>query len=669
MTKEEAKKRIEKLRQEILYHNKLYYVLNQPVISDYEYDQLVKELEKLEKQFPELITPDSPTQRVGGEPLIEFTTVEHKVPMLSLDNTYADSAVLEFDERVRKGLRSEKPEYTVELKIDGVAIALLYENGVFVRGATRGDGYKGDDVTLNLRTIRSIPLRLTTTKKELQNIEVRGEVYLPRAEFERLNEEKEREGEPLFANPRNATAGSLKLLDPKLVAQRKLNIFIYGVGESPRGEFKTHYETLMALKEAGLRVNESVKLCKDIELAIEYCNLWEKERDNLDYEIDGMVIKVNLFAQQERLGHTQKSPRWAIAYKFPARQASTKLKEIILQVGRTGTVNPVAILEPVEVSGSTISRATLHNEDEIRRKDIRIGDTVLIEKGGEVIPKVVRVVPEKRTGKEKNFVMPKTCPSCGGPIKRDESEVAWRCENIACPAQLKRRIEHFAFRGAMDIEGLGTAMVEVLVDKGLVKDYGDIYYLKKSDLLNLERMGDKSAQNLLDGIEKSKQNPFYRVLFALGIRHVGIHAARILAERFGSLKALKEAKFEDIATIYGLGGILAQSVVDFFANKRNLAVLEKLERAGVQLSEEKKVKAQPLSGKTFVITGTLENFTREQAQELIISLGGNVSSSVSQKTNFVVVGKEPGSKYTKAKELRVKILNEEEFLKITGKKK
>jgi len=539
---------------------------------------------------------------------------------------------------------------------------VLYRDGALVRGATRGDGTRGDDVTTNLRTIRSMPLKLLTGRQELKNLEVRGEVYLPRREFEKLNQEREKAGEPLFANPRNAAAGSLKLLDPRLVAQRPLSVFFYGVSRPPREDFRTHYETMLALKEAGLRVNPQMRLCRNIDEVMDYCDSWETKRDALEYEVDGMVIKVNSFAQQEDLGVTSKAPRWAVAYKYQPRQMTTRLKEIILRVGRTGTITPTAELEPVEVSGSTISRATLHNEDEIKRKDIRIGDLVLIEKGGEVIPKVVKPVVEKRTGKERIFHMPHTCPSCGGPIKRCEGELAWRCENIACPAQVKRRIEHFASRGAMDIEGLGTETVELLVDEGLLKDFGDLYSLRKEDLLGLERFADKSALNLLSGIERSKEIPYHRVLYAIGIRHVGAHVVMLLTEKFPSLDDLMRAQPAEIASVYGLGETVAESVTDFFANRRNLTVIGKLRKAGLQLAEaRRKGGGQPLAGRVFVLTGTLERYTRQQATELITSLGGHVTSSVSRKTDYLVVGTEPGSKYEQARKLGVTTMTEKEF--------
>lgn len=663
MTREEARRRTGSLREEIRRHDHLYYVLADPEITDAEYDRLIRELKQLEEKFPALVTPDSPTQRVGGEPLETFATVAHRVPMLSLGNTYSAEELKEFDERVRKGLGDEPFEYVVELKVDGVAVSLRYEKGRFVQGSTRGDGVRGDDISANLRTVRSIPLSLTTRDPLLKTLEARGEIYLPRKGFDRLNEEREREGEPLFANPRNAAAGSLKLLDPSLVAGRPLDIFIYGVAESPGGRYRTHYETLMALKEAGLRVNPHVRCCKTLEEAVRICNDWEARRDTLDYDIDGMVLKVNRFDQQAKLGQTAKEPRWAVAYKFPAREAVTKLSAIVLRVGRTGAVTPTAELEPVNLSGTTVSRATLHNADEIRRKDIRVGDTVVIEKGGEIIPKVVRVVTGKRTGKEKVFRMPEACPACGGKLRRDEEEVAWRCENVACPAQLKRTLEHFACRGAMDIEGLGTVMVEALVDAGLVKDYGDLYSLKMKDLLGLERMGEKSASNLLAGIEASKQRPYERVLFALGIRHVGLTAARLLTGRFPSLDELATAAPEAVDEIPGVGETIARSLADFFSRKSNLAVIAKLREAGVRMNAGGEGTRKPgkLSGKTFVLTGTLKRFSRDEAGDRIIALGGRTSDSVSKKTDYLVVGLEPGSKLKKAKALGVKVLGEDDF--------
>lgn len=664
MRLKDAKREIEKLRKEINYHNYRYYVLNDPVISDYEYDLLVKRLEKLEKEFPELITPDSPTQRVGGEPLKEFPTVRHKIPMLSLDNTYSYDELKEFDTRVRKTVKGVK--YVVEPKIDGVAVALRYERGRLIQGATRGNGIQGDDITQNIRTIRTVPLVILKDDPALSNIEVRGEVFLTKKQFEELNLEREERGESLFANPRNAAAGSLKLQDPREVAKRKLDIFIHTVPFPSSKKHSSHYRLLLELKEAGFKVIPHFKLCSSIDEVIDYCKEWETKREGLPFEVDGMVVKVDDFSQRDALGATIKSPRWAVAYKYPAHQATTKIMDIALQVGRTGVVTPVAILKPVPLSGSTISRATLHNEDEIRRKDIRIGDTVIIEKGGEVIPKVVKVVKEKRTGKEIIFKMPQRCPVCGGRIYRLEGEVAWRCVNANCPSQIKRRIQHFASRNAMDIEGLGSALVEQLVNNGLIKDLADIYDLKLEELIGLERMGRKSSENLLKAIKKSKNRPFDRVLFALGIRWVGTRAAQLLADTFGSIDRLMTASYEEIAQIPGEGGVLAESVINFFKDPKNVALVNRLKKAGLKFKKEKKRRPKSLSGKTFVLTGTLKRWTRPEATELITSLGGKVTSSVSKNTDYVVAGENPGSKYTKAKALGVKIINEEEFWKLIG---
>ena len=665
MATQEVKDKVHKLREQINYHNYRYYVLNDPVISDYEYDMLVNELKELESKYPELITPDSPTQRVGEELTGGFAQVEHKIPMLSLENTYSKEEVLEFDRRMQRELGT-KPEYVVELKIDGVAVSLVYRDGKLVQGSTRGNGFTGDDVTHNVRTIKSIPLSLLTNKVgtrhgvSLQNIEVRGEVLMPKDSFDRANREREKLGEPLFANPRNAAAGTLKNLDPKVASYRGLDIFIHT--SIPIKGYDTHWNTLLALKEIGLKVNPNMKLCKSIDEVIDYCNSWEPKRKTLPYEVDGMVIKVNSFDHQHRLGSTTKNPRWAIAYKFPALQVTTKLENIILQVGRTGTVTPVAILTPIKLAGSTISRATLHNADEIARKDIRIGDTVFIEKGGEVIPEVIKPVTEKRTGKERPFKMPERCPVCGSKLARYEGEVAWRCENVQCPAQVQRRIEHFVQRNAMDIEGLGDKVIAQLIETKLIKDFTDLYELKRDSLLKLERMADKSVNNLLTAIEGSKARDFYRVLFAIGIRYVGIHAAKLLAEKFPSIDKLKEATFNEINSVPEIGPVIAQSVVDFFKDSKNLNLIERLRKAGVCLeSVVAPFRVRPLLGKTFVLTGTLQGFTRDEATMLIESLGGTVSSSVSKNTDYVVAGESPGSKYEKAQKLGVKIVGEEEF--------
>lgn len=655
-------RRIRQLRKEVNYHNWRYYVLNDPSISDYEYDQLMKELIELEHAHPELITPDSPTQRIGEELTEGFATVEHKTEMLSLDNAYSYEELKEFDQRVKKTLGVDQVEYVTELKIDGVAVSLKYEKGIFVQGSTRGDGRKGDDITNNLKTLRAIPMTLVKRIRGLTDVEVRGEVYMPIHEFSELNRMREESGLPAFANPRNAAAGSLKLLDPGEVAKRHLDIFVHTVAEPPSEDYPTHYGLLNELKDIGLRVIPHMKLCDEMEAVINYCEEWVDRRETLEYEVDGMVIKVNRFVYQQSLSHTTRSPRWSVAYKFPAKQATTLLKDVSFQVGRTGTITPVAVLNPVPLSGSTISRATLHNFDEIVRKDIRLGDTVLIEKGGEVIPKVVKVITEKRTGKEKTIRPPQTCPVCGGGVLRFPGEVAIRCINVACPSQVKRTIEHYASREAMDIEGLGVALVNQLVNKELVKDYGDLYFLREESLTPLEKMGEKSARNLLESIEESRHQPLHRLLFAIGIRHVGVHAARLLGEEFRSLDRLAKATVEEIANIPEIGPTIAQSIVHFFKDSRNMQVLGKLKRAGLPLKgETRKKKKEIFSGKAFVLTGSLNGFTREEATELIISLGGRVSSSVSQKTDFLLVGRDPGSKYRKAVTLGVKTVTEEEF--------
>jgi len=661
MVDDKIKRRVEELRELIHYHDYKYYVENNPEISDYEYDQLMRELKELEERYPSLRSPTSPTQRVGGEPVEGFPTVEHRIPMLSLDNTYSEEEIREFEARLHRELPGEKFEYVVELKIDGVSIALIYEEGVFARGATRGDGRRGDEVTSNLRTVRAIPLKLR--KKVPGTVEVRGEVYMTLSGFREVNKEREEAGESLFANPRNAAAGSLKLLDPKITSRRPLDSFIYNLTESISVRIpSTHFESLQLLKEWGFKVNPHIKLCKDIQEVIDWCNVWLKKKDSLDYEVDGMVIKVNSISQQMRLGFTSKSPRWAIAYKFPAKQATTKIRDIIVQVGRTGALTPVAILEPTPLAGSTISRATLHNEDEIRRKDIRIGDTVILEKGGDVIPEVVKVVEGKRTGKERKFFIPRRCPVCGAEVVRLEDEAVARCIGSSCPAQLKERIAHYARRTAMDIEGLGDKLINQLVDKGLVHDIADLYKLDLTTLSSLERMGKKSAQNLLSRIERSKSQSLDRLIFALGIRYVGARGARILSEHFSSMDELAEATQEELEAISEIGPRTAQSIVLFFKEEKNRKLLEKLRKLGVQMGKvEEKKEGGPLAGNKFVFTGSLERYSRDEAKELVERLGARVVSSVSKKVDYVVVGEDPGSKYEKAKTLGVKTLNEEEF--------
>ncbi|MFH1942046.1 MAG: NAD-dependent DNA ligase LigA [bacterium] len=666
---------IESLRREIREHDYRYYVLNDPTILDFEYDRLMAKLIQLENEHPEFVTSDSPTQRVGGEPTKEFPTVVHEVPMLSLGNTYTQEELYEFEKRLLNFLPDESFEYVTELKFDGIAVSLIYRNSLLVRGATRGDGERGDDITTNLKTIRSIPLKLFSKKGLPGNVEVRGEVYMTKAGFEKLNRQQETKEEKVFANPRNATAGTLKQQDPRIVTKRPLEFSAYymrvlGEELSEPVAIETHYDSLHLLRDLGLPVSRHSVLRKSMWEVIDFCGLWEAKRDEVPYEIDGVVVKVNSLKQQRLLGATAKSPRWAIAYKFKAKQATTLLRAIHLQVGRTGSVTPVAVLEPVFLAGSTISRATLHNEDEIRKRDIREGDTVLIEKGGDVIPKVAQAILEKRPAESKPFRMPKKCPVCGGPFVRIEGEAAVRCENIACPAQVHRRIEHFASRGAMDIEGLGEALVFQLVENRLVLDYGDIYYLKKEDLIGLERMAEKSAQNLLDAVEESKKRPLDHVIFALGIRYVGSGVAALLADHFGSIEKLGEATIETLDAIEGIGLTIAESVNQFFRNKSNVGVLQKLKKAGVRMEEVRSKQAGGIfEGKTFVLTGALGRFTRDGAATLIESEGGKMSSGVSRNTDFVLVGENPGSKYRKALDLGIEIMDEDTFIGLMEKAK
>ncbi|MCR4319799.1 MAG: NAD-dependent DNA ligase LigA [Candidatus Brocadiaceae bacterium] len=667
------KGKIQQLRDTIRYHDRKYYVENNPEITDYEYDQLLKELQRLEKLHPELITPDSPTQRVGGEPITQFPTIEHRVPMLSIDNTYSDDELREFDQRIKRMTEIETHqdiEYVVELKIDGVAVTLSYENGLFVRGATRGDGFKGDDVSANLRTIRQIPLRLELSDKQYKIppvIEIRGEIYLPNKEFQRLNDEREEEGEPQFANPRNAAAGSLKLLDSRITARRRLRLFAYAIGYFEGIEPKTHIQCLELIRRFGLPVNPHARFCNNIEEVIHYCNEWGNRREELDYMVDGMVIKVNSLCLHDQLGVTSKAPRWVISFKFQPEQAVTKIEEIVVQVGKTGTLTPVANLTPVLLAGTTVSRATLHNFDEIRRKDIREGDHVVLQKAGEIIPQVVSVLKEKRKGNEIPFTEPISCPECKGKAVRDDEEVYLRCHNPFCQAQVKRRIQYFAGRDAMDIEGLGPALVEQLVDKGFVKDYADVYYLRYEDLVTLERMGEKSSQNLIHAIEESKHRDLDRLICALGILNVGLHTAEVLAERFDTLDKLANATQEELEGIYEIGPVVAKSILGFFQNKHIQEIIEKLKASGVntkKLATQKLVKNPKVAGKSFVITGTLQKYSRKEAETLIKSLGGRVLSSVSKKTDYLVAGEEPGSKLDNARELNVHVLDEEAFEKI-----
>ena len=655
------------LRHELLEHDYRYYVLAQPTISDEEYDRLMRELQELEQQHPELQTPDSPTQRVGGRPTKEFPTVTHEVPMLSLSNTYDETEVEDFDRRVHSLLDRQKVTYVCELKFDGVAVSLVYRDGVLTRGATRGDGFQGDDITQNLRTIRSVPLRLRNAAKQFDEVELRGEVFMQRGDFDRMNEERRKAGEKLFVNPRNATAGTLKLQDSRIVATRPLQFSAYYL-RAPHARLSSHLESLGAAKELGAPISTHTKTCRSVGEIVEFWRSWEARRDQLPYDIDGVVVKVNSFAQQQELGAIAKSPRWAIAFKFAARKQQTVLKDIRLQVGRTGTMTPVADLEPVFVGGTTVSRATLHNVDYIRELDIRVGDTVEVEKGGDVIPKVSAVVKEKRPSGAKPFRMPRACPVCGSPLFQPVGEVNFYCENSECPAQVRARIEHFASRGAMDIEGLGEANVDQLVEAGLIKSYADLYDLraKQQKLLRLERWGAKSAQNVLEGIEASKQRPFERLLYALGIRHVGAGVAQLLAVEARSMDKLMASATHDLDHIQGVGPRIAESVVRFFADRHNRRLVDRLRQAGLPMEAKtvRRAAEAGLAGKTFVLTGTLASLTRDDARGRIEAAGGKVTSSVSKNTDYVVVGDEPGSKLQKARGLGIPLLSEEEFLRL-----
>ncbi len=660
---DEAAKKIKKLREQIKYFEKKYYVDNDPQISDYEFDLLVKELEKFESQFPELIIPESPTQRVGEQPLEGFVSVEHRSPMLSLDNCYSVEELREFEERIKKIIPSQKIEYVAELKIDGLGISAIYRRGKYSLAVTRGDGFRGDNVTPNVKTIRSFPLEIDDNRE----IEVRGEIYLPFESFKKINKERAEKGEPLFANPRNAAAGSLRLLDPKEVASRRLDVFLYSIFLQGK-EQESQWQNLKALKELGFKTNPYSRLCSSLEEVISFWEEWYKQRDSLDYDVDGVVIKANSTQQRNLLGSTAKFPRWAISFKFPARQATTKIKNIIIQVGRTGALTPVAILEPVKLSGITITRSTLHNEDEIKKKDIRVGDYVLIERSGDVIPKVVSVIKGRRTGKEAKFTFPSKCHVCHSSTFKPEGEAISRCSNLSCPARLRESLFHFASRRAMNIEGLGEALLDQLLEKRLVKKIPDLYSLKFEDLAGLERMGPKSSQNLLDEIENSKQRDAARLIYALGIRYVGERTAQVLAAHFKSIDALAGASFEELTQIEDVGPKVAESIIFFFKQPENIELLRKLKEAGLNFSiKEEKEREKPLAGQIFVLTGKLTTLTREEAEEIIERLGGKVSYSVSQRTNYVIIGESPGSKLVRARTLGVSALEEKEFLKLIGK--
>ena len=666
-----GKKEIEELRDKLRHHEYRYYVLDEPEISDAAYDRLMERLKELEAGHPELVTPDSPSVRVGGAPREGFQTVRHARPMLSLDNAFSYDALREWDRRVREGSGKEKIEYIAEHKFDGLSISLQYEDGVLARGVTRGDGTTGEEVTPNVKTIRSVPLRVDAAalkKVKLRaDFEVRGEVMMTRKAFEALNRQQERTGGKIFVNPRNSAAGAVRVLDPTITASRKLDFFAYYLLVDGRVPFAKHSESLEALRQLRFRASDDWKLCNGIQEVIKYCEDWDAKREKLPYEIDGVVIKVNATAIQNELGYTAKAPRWAIAFKYPARQETTVVNDILVNVGRTGALTPVAILEPVQVGGVTVSRSTLHNLDEIERLGVQIGDTVLIERAGEVIPHVLKVV---KPGKDrKPFRMPNNCPECGSAIHHVEGEVAYRCVNAACPAKRKESILHFAGRHAMDIDGLGEKIVDQLVDKGMVKDVADLYVLKEEEVAGLERMAEKSAQNLLEEIEASKKNSLARVIYALGIQFVGERTGQLLAEHFSSLDELAAAKEQELEQVPEVGPKVAASIVEFFSEPANRQLIKKLGRGGVRpTAEKRKVKSDKFAGKSFVFTGGLANRTREEAGAIVVEHGGKVSGSVSKKTDYVVVGTDPGSKYDKAKELGVTILSEGEFEKLVGLK-
>ncbi|MGQ9499658.1 MAG: NAD-dependent DNA ligase LigA [Dissulfurimicrobium sp.] len=668
MIDQETLERIERLRQEINYHNYRYYVLDQPVISDRDYDALMHELMDLEKRNPWAITPDSPTQRVGARPSDKFATVPHSIPMLSLDDAFSEGDIIDFDKRVRKFLGTDEDiDYTVEPKIDGVAIELVYENGVLVLGATRGDGYMGEDVTSNIRTIKAIPLRLIDRDIPLPiRLEVRGEVFISKDGFAALNKERIARGESVFANPRNAAAGSLRQLDPAITALRPLDVFFYGVGRVEGHKFETQWDILTTIRKWGLKVNPMVEKIRGVEAAIRYYRRIGEKRERLGYEIDGIVIKVNDIGLQARLGSKARSPRWALACKFEAAQAVTVIRDIQLSVGRTGVITPIAIMEPVRVGGVVVGRATLHNEDEIRRKDIRIGDWVMIRRAGDVIPEVIRPLVERRSGHEMPFKMSSNCPVCSSSLIKRPGEAVWRCPNPECFPRLVKRLVHFASKGAMDIDGLGPKVAEQMITAGLIRDISDLYVLKLSDLTSLERFAEKSAQNLLIGIEKSKKTTLDRFLYALGIRHVGEVTAQVLANNFGSIERIMDAGEKEFMSIDGIGHEVASSITAWFSDKKNRSLVERLIYLGVTFANAGAAKL-PLRGDTFVFTGSLSKLTRDEAKRLVIELGGQIASTVGRHVSYLVAGEKPGSKLKKAQELGVRILNEDEFLAIVNK--
>ena len=657
-----TEQRIKELRENLNYHNYRYYVLDNPEISDYEYDMLYRELEELEAGRPDLVTEDSPTQRVGGQPLEGFEKVVHQVKMLSLADVFSPEELYAFDQRVRNALDTDMVEYEVEKKIDGLSVSLEYVNGRFVRGATRGDGLAGEDVTQNLKTVKSIPLRL---KEDIPLLIVRGEVFIPKEDFLKMNEEQEELGQPLFANPRNAAAGSLRQLDPRITSKRKLDIYVFTIQRVEGRTFETHSAGLEFLKDMGFKTSPDIKICRGIDEVLKEISRIGETRGDFTFEIDGAVVNVNFLAQREILGSTTKTPRWSAAYKYPAEKKQTKIREIWVNVGRTGVLTPNAVLDPVKLAGTTVSRATLHNMDYIKEKQIMIGDTAWVQKAGDIIPEVLEVVFDKRTGEEKEFVMPERCPVCGSEVVREEGEAAFRCTGIECPAQLSRSIEHFVSRDAMNIDGLGPAIIQALLDGGFITGIADLYYLheRRDELENMERMGRKSVENLLNSIERSRQNNIDRLIYGFGIRHIGLRAAQLLSENFESIDALRQAGVEEIAGIYEFGMKTAQSVVTFFKQEQTTDTVEKLKTAGVNLtsSGKKQLKDSRFEGLTFVLTGTLPTYSRAEAGEIIESYGGKTSGSVSKKTDYVLAGEEAGSKLDKAQQLGVKVIDEAEF--------
>lgn len=670
MVSEEIAARVDRLRELINYHDYRYYVLDEPEIADVEYDRLFRELQQLEEQYPELVTADSPTQRIGGRPAERFEAVAHRQPLLSLENAFSEGEAREFDQRLKRFLRqSGEIVYVAEPKMDGVAVNLTYEHGRLSLGATRGDGWRGENVTQNLKTIKTIPLQLRPEAiPPPALLEVRGEVYMDVQDLKKLNAEREARGEPVFANPRNAAAGSLRQLDPAVTAARPLKMYCYGIGEVSGRTFTSHWEILETLKVWGLRVNPLVEQHHGIDAAVAYHHRLEQQRQTLPYEIDGIVIKVDSLDLQTRLGLKTRSPRWALAYKFAATQATTRVKKIIVQVGRTGAVTPTAVMEPVEVGGVTVSRATLHNEDEVARKDVREGDWVLVQRAGDVIPEVVKVITSKRTGQEVPFRMPSRCPVCGTPLVRPPGEAVTRCPNPDCAGQLKRAIRHFAGKGAMDIDGLGEKIVEQLVDNGLIQDVADLYRLTVADLVPLERFAEKSAQNIIAAIQRSKTPPLGRFIHALGIRYVGEATANLLAQHFQSLASVAQASEAELLQVEGIGPQVAGSIREYFQSEKTRDLLQKLQEAEVRPQPPVKAGRSPLAGKTIVFTGSLQRYSREEAKALVTALGGKVASSVSAKTDYVVVGADPGSKYAKAQALGLVTLNEDGFAELVRRK-